>query len=74
MDVNNIFAYHVDFEIIKAFQKLDPGYCVQKFEKLEQRFTTPSQNNIPIIVTTKPSKTMTVTKIETKMFIDENDE
>ena len=73
MDVNNIFGHHVDFEIIKTFQQLDPGYCAEKFEKLEQRFTIPPQNNIPIIVTTKPPKTTTVTKVETKMSIEENE-
>ena len=77
MDAGNIVGHHVDFEIIKTYQQLDPRYCAKKFQKLEQRFTTPPQNNIPIIVTTKPPKTTTVTKVETKtsiVFLHDDDE
>ena len=64
MDADNIVGHHVDFEIIKRFQQLDPQYCAKKFQKLEQRFTTPI-----IILTTKPPKTTTVKKVETKTSI-----
>ena len=77
MDAGNIVGHHVDFEIIKTFQQLDPRYCAKKFQKLEQRFTTPPQDNIPIIVTRKPPKTTTVTKVETKtsiFFLHDDDE
>jgi hypothetical protein len=56
----NIIGRHVDFQIIKRFQELDPRYSIKKFEKLEKRF------NIPTVA--KPPKT-TVRKVETKTFI-----
>ena len=61
MDAGNIIGRHVDFEIIKRFQELDPRYCKKKFEKLEKRFTTPDIRTI-----VKPK---TVRKVETKTFI-----
>ena len=76
MDAGNIIGHHVDFEMIKRFQQFDPRYCTKKFQKLEKRFTTP-QDNITIIVTTKPPKTTTVTKVETKtsiVFLHDDDE
>ena len=63
MDAGNIIGRHVDFQIIKTFQELDPRYCIKKFEKLEQRFTTPAD----IRTVVKPKTT--VTKLETKTFI-----
>ena len=59
MDAGNIIGHHVDFEIIKRFQRLNPRYCTKKFQKLEKRFTT---QDIRIIA--KPKTT--VRKVETK--------
>ena len=58
---NIVGHHHVDYEVIKKFQQLDSQYSAKKFQKLEERFTTPI-----IILPTKPPKTMTVKKVETK--------
>ena len=62
MNAGNIVGHHVDFEVIKQFQKLDSRYCTKKFKKLEERFITRD-----IIGTIKKPKT--VRKVETKTFI-----
>ena len=62
MDTGNIIGHHVDFEIIKRFQQFDPRYCVKKFEKLEKRFISTTQDIQTIV---KPK----ARKVETKTFI-----
>ena len=62
MDAGNIVGRHVDFEIIKRFQQFDPRYCVKKFEKLEKRFISTTQD---IQTIAKPK----ARKVETKTFI-----
>ena len=61
MNACNIVGHHVDFEVIKQFQKLDSRYCTEKFQKLEKRLIT---RDIPTI-----RKPKTVRKVETKTFI-----
>ena len=61
MDAGNIIGHHVDFEIIKRFQQLNPRYCAKKFQKLEKCFTTQDIRTI--------AKPKTIRKVETKTFI-----
>ena len=63
----NIIGHHVDFEIIKRFQQFDPRYCTKKFEKLEKRFTSTTQD-IQTIAEPKARK------VETKTLISLKDE
>ena len=63
MNAGNIVGHHVDFEVIKQFQKLDSRYCTKKFKKLEERFITRD-----IIGTVKKPKT--VRRVETKTFME----
>ena len=56
--------HHVDYEVIKKFQQLDSQYSAKKFQKLEERFTSPI-----IILPTKPPKTTTVKKVVTKTIV-----
>ena len=68
MSAGNIVGHHVDIEVIKQFQKLDPRYSTEKFQKLENRFITPDNNNNNIGRTIKkPPKT--IRKVEAKSFI-----
>ena len=73
MSAGNIVGHHVDIEVIKQFQKLDPRYSAEKFQKLENRFITPRQHdnanaNDDHIGRTKPPKT--IRKVETKTFLE----
>ena len=45
MSAGNIVGHHVDIEVIKQFQKLDPRYSTEKFQKLENRFITPPRHH-----------------------------
>ena len=63
MNAGNIVGHHVDFQVIKQFQKLDSRYCTEKYKKLEERFITRD-----IIGTVKKPKT--VRRVETKTFME----
>ena len=63
MNAGNIVGHHVDFEVIKQFQKLDSRYCTEKYKKLEERFIT--RDIIGIV-----KKPKTVRRVETKTFME----
>ena len=62
-DGNIVFGHHVDFRLIKQFQKLDSRYCAEKYKKLEQRLITRD------VVVKKPSNGV-VRRVRTKTFME----
>ena len=74
MSAGNIVGHHVDIEVIKQFQKLDPRYSTEKFQKLENRFITPrhynTTNNDDDIGRTIEKPPKTIRKVETKTFLE----
>ena len=65
MNGGNIVGHHVDFRIIKQFQKLDSRYCAEKYKKLEQRLIT---RDVVVVGTEPPSNALAtaVRRVRTK--------
>ena len=68
MNAGNIVGHHVDFRLIKQFQKLDSRYCAEKYKKLEQRFIT--RDVVVVGTVKKPPSNAAVRRVQTKTFME----